>query len=232
MNHSIRQLFDVEWEGKTMAGMDRVPEAMAETLRQAGLSVTYDRDNSDYVYRREDLAELRGRKYSKKRNHVKKVLARHLCRYEEIGDALIKPCLAFQHRWCEMRQCGRDPGLCEEYKAIVETLERFRELGVFGGAIFVEDDIRAFTVGEALSRETAVVHFEKADPTMDGLSQLINHWFCQKSLSAFEYVNREQDLGIPGLRQAKESYYPHHLVNKYKATLPTETHAPCSKAMG
>ena len=74
--------------------------------------------------------------------------------------------------------------------------------------------IQAFALGERLNKSTAVWHFEKALPEINGLSQLVNQWFAKECLAEFEFVNREQDLGIPGLRQAKESYYPDHLVEK------------------
>jgi hypothetical protein len=77
--------------------------------------------------------------------------------------------------------------------------------------------MQAITIGERLNDSTAVVHFEKAMPGYDGLYQLINQWFCRYGLTEFEFVNREQDLGIPGLRKAKESYHPHHMVEKYVA---------------
>jgi len=234
------RLLELDHEGKPIAGLDRVPEAMARELEGAGLEVQHDRDNSDYVYRREDLAALRGRKYSKKRNHVKKALAGYLCRYQEIDGPLIDKCRAFQDRWCETKQCGRVPGLCQEYRAVMETLGHFDELGVIGGAVLIDDAVRSFTIGEALRPDTAVVHFEKADVAIDGLAQLINQWFCQNSLGAFEFVNREQDLGIPGLRRAKESYHPDHMVEKFKVVLPgrevavveEDAPVPCAKSMG
>ncbi|MEW6357877.1 MAG: phosphatidylglycerol lysyltransferase domain-containing protein [Planctomycetota bacterium] len=226
-------------DGMEIVGMERAPEALAETLRKAGLNVEHDRDNSDYVYCREDLAELKGNKYRKKRNQVHSTLADYRCEYEEIHGPVLDECRAFQDHWCETKQCGRVPGLCQEYRAIMETLDHFDDLGLIGGAIRVEGKIRAFTIGEELLPDTAVVHFEKADITVPGLSQVINYWFCQKSLGRFEFVNREQDLGIPGLRKAKESYHPHHMVEKYRITLPgrkpiivEEEPAPCARSMG
>jgi len=123
--------------------------------------------------------------------------------------------MTMQKRWCQIRECVHDPGLCSENIAIAEMFARYEEYDLIGGAIRVDGEIQAYSVGERLNPATAVCHFEKALPGIPGLAQLINHWFAKFSLNAFEYINREQDLGIAGLRQAKESYYPHHLVKKY-----------------
>lgn len=125
----VPELLRMEFQGRRVSGMARVPETMARRLEAAGLSVAHDRDNSDYVYRVSDLATLEGARYSKKRNHVKKALANYRCRYEEITPARIETCRGFLDRWCEARQCGRVPGLCEEYGAIQETLGNFEALG-------------------------------------------------------------------------------------------------------
>jgi hypothetical protein len=84
-----------------------------------------------------------------------------------------------------------------------------------GGAVVVEGRIEAFAIGERLNLAAAVVHFEKANPELRGMYQLINQWFCRNELAEYSFVNREQDLGIEGLRKAKESYCPHHMVRKF-----------------
>jgi len=201
--------------------LERVPQATAEAAQKIGMCIVEDRDNFDYVYRVSDLAELSGRRYHKKRNLVKQCLSQHTCDYEAITPALIQECREFQDRWCSVRQCGLDPGLCGEYEAIREMFDQYQVLDLIGGAIRVDGIIQAFSVGEQLNPDTAVCHFEKAMPDVQGLSQLINHWFALHSIRGFEYENREQDLGIAGLRQAKESYYPHHLISKYRVYPPS-----------
>ena len=209
-------------------GWVRVSAEVAATLEGTDLVVVEDRDNFDYVYRAEDLAELSGRRYHKKRNLVKQCLDTYSCRYEEITPLLIGECLAMQDRWCEARACGVNPGLCKEYRAIQEAFEHYTKLELVGGAIHVDGIVQAFSIGEALRTGTAVCHFEKAMPEIQGLGQLINQWFARYSLRGFEFLNREQDLGIPGLRQAKESYFPHHLVRKYSAFFHHREMATCS----
>lgn len=196
--------------------MVRIPAAIAQPLAEKGLRIDLDRDNADYVYRVADLAELKGRLYHKKRNLISQCLGSYTCRYEEITPALIPECREMMTRWCKVRSCALDPGLCGESQAIEETFAHFQDFGLIGGAVRVNGIIEAFAMGETLSPAIAVCHFEKAMPQVHGLSQVINQWFAKYSLGSFEFVNREQDLGIPGLRQAKESYYPHHLAEKYR----------------
>lgn len=207
--------------GVDVAGFIRVPENTASTLQDSNLLVTPDRNNSDYVYRVTDLAELAGRRFHKKRNLIKQCLTAYTCEYEALTPELIAECSNMQDRWCKVRQCGQDPGLCSEYMAIRNVFDHFEDLHLIGGAIRVDGLIQAYAVGEELRPGTAVCHFEKAMPGLRGLGQLINQWFAKYALREFEFENREQDLGIPGLRQAKESYYPHHMVEKFSAWFST-----------
>ncbi|MDY6954275.1 MAG: phosphatidylglycerol lysyltransferase domain-containing protein [Thermodesulfobacteriota bacterium] len=203
--------------GQDVAGFVRIPAKTADTLKGSNLLITPDRDNWDYVYRVKDLAELAGRHYHKKRNLIKQCLEAHTCAYEPVTEEILDECLDMQDRWCQARQCKLDRGLCREYVAIRDMFDNFPELELLGGAIRADGVLQAYAVGEALGPVTAVCHFEKAMPGFRGLGQLINQWFARYALKDFEFENREQDLGIPGLRQAKESYYPHHMVEKYSA---------------
>ncbi|MBW6520710.1 MAG: DUF2156 domain-containing protein [Desulfoarculaceae bacterium] len=216
---SLAEVFG-EYES-LITGADRFPKTMiADLTLLPGTTVIEDRDNADYVYRLEDLVTLAGRNFIKKRNHINQCLAAYPCQYEIITPESVAECLAMQARWCTARDCQDEAGLCGEYLAIDETLRHYGKFGLIGGAIRIEGTIEAFTIGEALNPTTAVCHFEKAMPQFQGLGQLINQWFAQNSLSVFTYVNREQDLGIPGLRRAKESYVPDHLVEKVRIILP------------
>ena len=195
-------------------GAVRIPNQAAKDLADAGYVVDPDRDNADYVYRLKDLADLEGRRFAKKRNHIKQCLSNHSCEYLPLTSALVAECESMQENWCRKRDCGRNPGLCNEANAIAEAFAHFDEFGLLGGAIRVDNTIQAYAMAEELSPGTAVWHFEKAMKHIQGLSQLINQWFSKYGLTGFDYVNREQDLGIPGMRQAKESYFPHHMVSK------------------
>ncbi|HIJ91075.1 MAG: phosphatidylglycerol lysyltransferase domain-containing protein [Desulfobulbaceae bacterium] len=216
---SLPEIFS-EYDNR-ITGAERYPkEKLSGTPLLPGAMVVEDRDNADYVYRREDLATLSGRHFTKKRNHINQCLAAYDCRYEIITPETALECLAMQDRWCAARACKTEPGLCGEYQAIVETLRNYKEFPLTGGAIRIGGTIEAFTVGETLNPSTAVCHFEKAMSQFHGLGQLINQWFAGNNLSEYDYINREQDLGIPGLRRAKESYSPDHLVEKVRIVLP------------
>lgn len=212
-----------------VVGAIRLPEKDAHLLSNNGNAIYEDRDNFDYVYRVSDLAELPGRQYAKKRNHINQCLTRFKCEYEPITSENLKECIHMQECWCSLKECSITPGLCGEFQAIMESFKHYDIFSLIGGAIRVEGEIQAFALGETLTTETAVWHFEKAMPNIQGLAQLINKWFAQYSLKQFTYANREQDLGIPGLRQSKESYYPHHMVAKFNTMVipPTSNIAEC-----
>jgi hypothetical protein len=199
-----------------LVGAIRIPEDETHLPLQAGYTILKDRANYDYIYRVSDLAVLAGRRYAKKRNLIKQCLQGQRCTYEEITEKNLADCLAMQNSWCRLRNCGHSPGLCNENTAIEEIFRNYLSLDtLIGGAIRIDGRIQAYAIGEQLLPGTAVWHFEKAMPAITGLGQLINQWFSKYGLERFDFVNREQDLGVPGLRQAKESYYPHHLVTKH-----------------
>ena len=175
-----------------------------------------DRDNSDYLYAALDLIELAGRKYDAKRNFIRRFTAEHKYRYLELTSELVAECRKFEEHWCRDRSCQSDEGLSHEQEAVAEMLDHFRDLGVRGGALEVDGSIVAFALGEALNRETLVVHVEKADAKLAGIYAVINNEFCRHEAGQFKYVNREQDLGVPGLRQAKQSYHPIRLVETFR----------------
>ena len=174
-----------------------------------------DRDNSDYVYHGQDLIGLSGRRYHSKKNHLNRFLKNYPFNYREMDRELVEGFLGMQEKWCQMRECVESPELLSEDYAIREALTHFEELDYRGGAVEINAEIEAFSLGEPLNPNTAVIHIEKANPDIPGLYVAINQLFCKNAWSPMEYVNREQDLGIEGLRRAKESYHPHHMVNKY-----------------
>lgn len=202
-----------------LAGAIRLPKNMALDAQKAGFKIFEDHDNADYVYNVTDLAELAGRRYAKKRNKIKQCLNNYQCEYVPMTTELIAECETMQHKWCMDRDCGRNPGLCNEANAIAEVFAHFQDFGLLGGAIRVNGEIQAFAIAEELHPGTAVWHFEKAMSDIPGLGQLINQWFTKYGLSEYQFVNREQDLGIPGLRQAKRSYFPDHMVDKFSIPL-------------
>ncbi|MEM2962020.1 MAG: phosphatidylglycerol lysyltransferase domain-containing protein [Candidatus Bathyarchaeia archaeon] len=212
---------------KEMGRMGEIPPIYGllkdevEALAGMGFKVKSDRDNWDYVYSVEDLIELRGSKFRVKRQNIYKCLSEHSCEYAQIDRSNITECWEFYERWCRIRDCHKDLELKNEGEAIREILDNYDALPLRGAVIYVDGSLEAFTIGEQLNRDTAVIHIEKANSNIKGLYQLINNWFCRNHLAEFKWVNREQDLGIPGLRRAKMDYNPHHFIEKYVAHPPS-----------
>ena len=177
-----------------------------------------DRDNSDYVYRAMDLIQLSGRNYHRKKNHLNRFLKNYRFEYRVLDMELVECFLDMQEKWCQMKECVDKQDLLSEDYAIHKALTHFEELDYRGGAVQIDSKIEAFSLGEPLNTDTAVIHIEKANPDIPGLYSTINQFFCSNAWSNMDWINREQDLGVEGLRKAKESYHPHHMVNKYTLT--------------
>ena len=212
---AVGGLFAFAREAGFPGALERAPRPLADALAAAGCAVRADRESYDYVYAVRELAALEGRHFDGKRNQVRQAEAAGDCEYRPLTPALAAACLALAENWCDLRACALDAGLAAEREAIATAFRHWVELGLVGGAVLVDGRLKAFAVAEQLAPGTAVVHFEKADPAIKGLSQLVNQRFCREGLAGFAFVNREQDLGLPGLRRAKESYRPHHLVEKF-----------------
>lgn len=178
------------------------------------VSIEPDKNNSDYLYRTEDLIELKGKKYDGKRNKIKKLLKSCQPQYKALTADDMPSCLKLLGKWAG----GRNSGVCFEVP-IKEALDNFSGLNVKGAAILINGKVEAFTVGEKMSADTAVIYIEVANPDIDGLPQYINQQFCKNQWAATRFINREQDLGNPGLRKAKQSYHPVQMMNKFDVTL-------------
>jgi len=190
-------------------------EFVATHVDPAKYEVVPDRDNSDYIYLAKDLIKLSGNKYHRKKNHLNQFTKNHEFEYRALDAELVKRVLGMQEAWCRIRECVEKPDLLAEDLAVHEALTYFEALGYRGGTILIDSVVEAFSLGETLNKDTAVIHIEKANPDILGLYAAINQLFCLDAWSNVTYVNREQDMGVEGLRKAKESYYPHHMVNKY-----------------
>ena len=193
----------------------RVPKYFVERhVESISYRTVRDRDNSDYVYLSENLINLPGNKYHRKKNHVNRFSKNHDFEYRTLDEDLAESFLGLQENWCELKKCVEDPALLQEDRAIYEAISNYKELGFRGGAISIESKVEAFALGEPLNRDTAVIHVEKANPEIPGLYSAINQLFCAREWSGMKYINREQDLGLDNLRKAKKSYYPDHLVER------------------
>jgi hypothetical protein len=203
--------------GPAMARLERVEERWAQVVEEdGGLVVEPDREQFDYVYRTQDLIQLAGRKYHSKRNHVNRAFRELSPTYEPLTERHVQACLEVASRWCAARRCCDDLTLVDEWDAVREALRHFPDLHAEGGVVLIDGKVQAFALGELLNADTAVVHLEKANPDIPPLFALINQQTCAHLWPEVPFVNREQDLGDPGLRRAKESYHPHHMVRKFR----------------
>ena len=188
-------------------------------LRGMAIEVQEDRNNFDYVYSVPELIDLRGEKYHDKKNLLNQFVKNHpQYAFLPMTPDIVERCLGFQHEWCEERECEKNPGLFNEHCATHRMLRHFAELRLHGGVIEIDGRIAALTIGEPLRADTYVIHIEKGMGKISGIYQAINHDFLRHAVAGFPYVNREQDLGIPGLRKAKMTYNPVRMVKKYVIT--------------
>ncbi|MBN2736228.1 MAG: DUF2156 domain-containing protein [Spirochaetales bacterium] len=186
-------------------------EKYSHHIRDWGYELLEDRDNFDYLYLRSDLAELPGKKYHKKRNMVKNFLDHYVAEDKELSRDNKEDALYIINKWKQYKEDDVD------YKAALEAIELSDELRMKGRIYYINNEPVAYVLGESLQQNRSfLVQFEKADHQFKGIYQYINQDFVQKLPENYEYINREQDLGDPGLRQAKESYRPYSFVKKYR----------------
>jgi hypothetical protein len=190
----------------------RLDKALVAALGPAPRPVP-DRDNSDYVYRALDLRTLRGREYHGKRNFVKRFAGLYHPEVRPLTSDLAAECIHIQEHWLEGQR--NNESARDESTALVKALRHFDELGLRGVAVFAGASLAGFAVGEPLNPLTFVEHFEKALPDYTGGYQYVLHALAQAIPERFAYLNREQDLGLEGLRRAKESWHPAFMVEKY-----------------
>lgn len=201
------------------------------------ISIEPTPDHFDYVYSVEELLHLSGRKFHKKKNHLNNFLQRYEWELEPITQANAKELAKVARIWLDSNPAKSDD-LELEYLGICAALESFGELGLQGIAVRAREKITlgsnsidpallessalpiiAFNFGEAINDEMAVIHIEKAAPNIIGAYQIINQQLLARCFSSLRYANREEDLGIAGLRQAKRGYNPVFMVEKFRAIL-------------
>ncbi|MBF0527920.1 MAG: DUF2156 domain-containing protein [Deltaproteobacteria bacterium] len=217
---ALEFLFDHQLETGSPTRLSRVEREFIERwIDLQRYRVEADPNQSDYVYLTEDLINLSGRHLHQKRNHLNYFLKNYSCDCLELDEGLVTQVLEMQEEWCLRRDCQGDSRLAGENEAIIEALQYFKELNFRGLAVLIDNKIEAFTLGEPLNPETVVIHAEKANPEIRGLYSFVNQYFCQYFWSGYKYINREQDLGVEGLRQAKKSYHPYYMMEKFNIFL-------------
>ncbi|MGB4661411.1 MAG: phosphatidylglycerol lysyltransferase domain-containing protein [Mobilitalea sp.] len=177
--------------------------------------IAYQRDSADYVYLIEDLKNLSGKKYHGKKNHINKFLKTNEdWTYESISDENTDECIKMVEEWCVENKCCEDKAKADEICVLINGLRYREKLNMIGGIIKTSGRIVALTMGEKSGEDMFIIHFEKAFADIDGAYPLINQQFIIHELSDYKYVNREEDMGIEGLRKAKESYKPVFMAEK------------------
>jgi hypothetical protein len=175
-----------------------------------------DENNADYVYTTRKLFDLSGRKLQKKKNLLSQFQRNnpnYVCQKlvpEHYGE-----CIDLTEKWCQDKTCDI-VAFAYETEALRAGCKHYRELGLEGIIILIEGKVTAFAVLNRQNSNTALIHFEKYDREIKGAGQAINRETAKYLLDRFEYINREQDLGIEGLRQAKQSYQPEFLALMYR----------------
>lgn len=192
-----------------MIGED-VKEWMMKEFPQ--FDYTPHRDYFEYVYLSSDLADLPGKDYLKVRNYLNKFRKNNEHSVEIISRDNIGEAKDFLIRWCEKKGCQDDPFLMQERQATYHAMDDMFELGLEGLLIRVEGQVEAFAIFEEMRPDMAVVHFEKANFDLVGLYQAINNETAKHLRTRYTFINRESDMGVSGLRRAKEKYRPHHML--------------------
>lgn len=209
------------------------PRQMAELegFFPGQFTFTADRDGYDYLYEIDRLADLGGKRLHAKRNHINRFMENNPSwTYEEITPESLGECLAMDKEWYR-RSLAREGeaeerDLGDEGVALRQAMEHYQALGLEGGLIRVYGEVVAFTMGDLLNSDTYDVHFEKAYGELQGAYAMINREFARWVRGRHpnvRYLNREDDMGVEGLRKAKESYYPDQMVEKHTAMWKRET---------
>lgn len=169
----------------------------------------------DYVYSRESLATLKGKKLHGKRNHINKFLLQNPDYvYKKLEPSMIPDCIALYEHWSEEKD-EPEMHLDDEKRSVLLALNHMEALGLTGGAIYLQEKLCAFTVGERLLPQMQLIHIEKANTDVDGLYPMINQQYILHECAEVEWINREEDMGLEGMRKAKLSYHPARMVEKY-----------------
>ena len=203
---------DKEKQSFCMLGVCSNMRVDLETTLPSQFVFTEDRDYADYIYLKSDLSTLKGKKFQSKRNHINRFRNTYPdYEYTPITPDRIQECLDLEAEWCKVNNCDQQEGTGNERRALIYALHNFEALGLTGGILHVNSKIVAFTFGMPINHDTFGVHV--------GAYAMINYEFANRIPEQYIYINREEDLGIEGLRKAKLSYQPVTILEKYMACL-------------
>jgi len=208
----IEALFDDSNGDLTLIGLEDSQVTQLSIINcQLSINIEPVRDQYDYIYCRTDLAMLHGRHLDAKRNHIHRFRAEHPdFEYRPLTPEFFDECRRLTEIWQEEKDAS---DTIDVEKQVMETIfSNWDALGMIGGSIFVDGRMVAFTYGSAVTTDTFDVCVEKADRHVEGAFAIINQQFAEHLPEQYIYLNREEDMGIPGLRQAKLSYHPEILL--------------------
>lgn len=200
--------------------VSRLSEDFIPLLPAKKHHLTCLRSHFDYIYLTEKLAELKGRKFDGKRNHIKR-FKKHFpdYKYRPLNSSCKKEALELFEKWFKIREQSRFfPKLAHNSQktALENAFSLFEELNLSGGVILVDHKLAGFVIGSPTNHETLSLHFLYTNPKLAGINQILLWEACNKTFKSYKYINLEQDLGIPGLRTAKLSYHPEKLERKFE----------------
>ena len=223
MKEGLLKIYETEKAVGRSVRFHSVTEQMRVEMEKAfpgEFEYTERRNSADYIYSRESLATLAGKKMHQKRNHFNKFIKQYEGRYSysNMTEEDVCEVLAFQRKWIQMAS-DKDAMNVLEYEttAIEKLLSYFEKFSLRGGILRVDGDICAYCVGAKISDNAIDVMVEKGDYAYAGAYQAINKLFAENNCGDVEFINREEDMGIEGLRHAKLSYHPVELLTKYGA---------------
>lgn len=197
---------------------------MVEKIKQdcgGRYTFAYDEYNTEYVYNAKDLIELSGKKYHSKRNHINAFLRSYDSEFDLYDDKYRDECIALQEGWAADKDA--DPREAEEEMlSITKALDHWKELNFKGCVVKIAGEVVAFSFGEQISGDTAIIHIEKARTDINGLFTYVNNAFVSNVWNHYTYINRAEDMGVPGIRKAKQSYHPAFMLEKYDVLLNGE----------
>ena len=217
-NHKITETVDICL--KQAGRISRASEDFIKKLPKERYVIEELREQFDYIYARETLAGLKGKKFDGKRNHIQK-FRRHFPDYQfrPLSPADEKDALGLFDKWFDYKKettYFSKLSHPSQKRLIQNAFLYFEKLELSGGAIYNQGGMLGFILGSQISPEMATVHFMFGNPIYPGIAQILLWEACNKTFSSYKFINLEQDLGIAGLRQAKLSYYPLRLEKKFE----------------
>jgi len=210
-------------------GFEKYAHVSAEYIAQYGrnqikpfFKISEQKGDEDYIYLTKDLAELRGNKFSKKRNLIKQFQREYMdkdqVRIEPITPSIIEECLEFMEEWCREinLDMDKDEELISEKEAILKNIEHIELLETPGILLRVNDELCAFAIGAHLTDDMAALPYEKAYAKIKGLYQYFDNLCAKELFKGYKYINKEGDMNVPGIAKAKASYHPVMRVKSYE----------------